>query len=100
MLHIVNKSPFEKNALESCLRLASEGDHVLLIEDAVVSAVANNRFEKLIQNAQAHLTFYVLGPDLTARGLGNKSLVSNVSVIDYGEFVDLTEAHHPVQSWL
>ena len=96
----MNKSPFEKNALESCLRLASEGDHVLLIEDAVVWAVANNHFDKFIQNAQAYLKFYVLGPDLKARGLGNKSMVTNVSVIDYGEFVDLTEAHHPVQSWL
>ena len=40
MLHTVNKSPFERNALESCLRLAASGASVLLIEDGVVAALA------------------------------------------------------------
>ena len=41
MLHTVNKSPFERNALESCLRLAASGSSVLLIEDGVIAALAD-----------------------------------------------------------
>ena len=37
-LHIVNKSPFERNALDSCLRLAAKGSAVLLFEDGVIGA--------------------------------------------------------------
>ena len=33
MLHTVNKSPFEKTTLDSCLRFAQEGSAILLIED-------------------------------------------------------------------
>ena len=100
MLHIVNKSPFEKNSLASCLRLVAAGDHVLLIEDAVVAAVKNSRVQQLIINAQAISTFYVLSPDLEARGLRNKQLISGIASVNYDGFVDLTAAHHPVQSWL
>lgn len=100
MLHIVNKSPFEKNSLETCLRLLSPGDQVLLIEDAVVAAIENNRTEQSLNDAQELSTIYVLSPDLQARGLGNKPIISGIKAINYDGFVDLTEAHHPVQSWL
>ncbi len=35
MLHTVNKSPFEKTSLDSCLRFAQEGSAILLLEDGV-----------------------------------------------------------------
>ena len=41
MLHIVNKSPLERNALESCLRVA-QGGALLLTEDAVYAATRGN----------------------------------------------------------
>lgn len=37
-LHTVNKSPFEKNALKSCLGHLCSGDAVLMIEDGVFGA--------------------------------------------------------------
>ena len=30
-LHIINKSPFERNSLDTCLRLAKKGAAILLI---------------------------------------------------------------------
>ena len=39
MLHIVNKSPYEKSALASCLAHATKGSAVLLIEDGVYAVV-------------------------------------------------------------
>jgi len=41
LLHLVNKSPFERNALDSCLRLAAPGSSILLIEDRVYAALEN-----------------------------------------------------------
>ena len=38
MLHIVNKSPAQTSALASCLRLAKDGQALLLTEDAVYAA--------------------------------------------------------------
>ena len=39
MLHTVNKSPFERNTLETCLSLAKKGSSILLFEDGVYAAV-------------------------------------------------------------
>jgi len=41
MLHLINKSPFERTALDSCLRLAKPGSSILLIEDGVYAALEN-----------------------------------------------------------
>ena len=45
MLHIVNKSPLERNSLDSCLRIAAPGGAVLLIEDGVYAATRGNAAE-------------------------------------------------------
>jgi tRNA 2-thiouridine synthesizing protein B len=52
MLHTVNKSPFEKNSLETCLRLADSNSSILLIEDGVYGALKNTLYEKSIIEAQ------------------------------------------------
>lgn len=99
MLSIVNKSPFERNALSSCLRVQDKGA-VLLIEDAVVAAVAGARFKERIQEVQSHLDIYVLMPDAKARGIGSDELIAGVKLVDYRGFVDLVVNHDNVQSWL
>ena len=53
MLHIVNKSPYERNALESCLRLAQPGSALLLIEDGVYAATRGNACEASLKEAMA-----------------------------------------------
>ena len=75
MLHTVNKSPFEKNSLETCLRLAEDNSSILLIEDGVYGALKNTTIESSIINAQKTNKFFVLGPDLKARGLDKTSLI-------------------------
>jgi len=42
LLHIVNKSPFDQNALETCLRFAKQGAAVLLIEERGLWALAGD----------------------------------------------------------
>ena len=100
MLHTVNKSPFEKNSLETCLRLSEDNSSILLIEDGVYGALKNTSFESSIISSQKVSKFYVLGPDLKARGLDKSSLISNIEIIDYKEFVKLTVENNKIQNWL
>jgi tRNA 2-thiouridine synthesizing protein B len=100
MLHTVNKSPFERNTLKSCVGLAVPGSSVLLIEDGVVAAMQNTIHAKLITDAMGDIKFYVLGADLKARGLNEANLIDGISVVDYNGFVDLATKHDSVQSWL
>jgi tRNA 2-thiouridine synthesizing protein B len=99
MLHIVNKSHTQTNALQSCLRLAKPGQTLLLIEDAVYAATAAGADSAGLADALATLKVYALQPDVDARGMAGK-VVDGVKAIDYAGFVDLI-AEHPVnQSWL
>jgi tRNA 2-thiouridine synthesizing protein B len=97
MLHTVNKSPFQNSALENCLRLAREGDVILLLEDGVYAASAGTVKSSLVERAVKRHAVYVIEADVKARGLGN--LIENVRVASYGDFVDLVE-QHPVHAWL
>ena len=100
MLHTINKTPFEKNSLDSCLRFARKGSPILLIEDGVYAATQGTRFEERITAAVRDFKLYVLGPDLKARGIAEDRIIDGISVIDYGGFVDLAAENDKVQSWL
>ena len=101
MLHIINKSPFERDALSSCLDTAQDGSSVLLIEDAVVCATVGGRFAATITQAMKRDTaFYALNPDFKARGFSDKQVLEGVKLIGYEDFVDLVADHDNVQSWL
>jgi tRNA 2-thiouridine synthesizing protein B len=97
MLHTVNKSPFQNNALENCLRLAREGDVILLLEDGVYASATGTVKSSLIERAVRRHAVYAIGADLKARGLDK--LIKEVRIASYGDFVDLVEKH-PVHAWL
>lgn len=99
-LNIVNKSPFEKHSLEQCLSRIITGSSVLLIEDAVVAAVAGNDYAERLSAAAKSMTLYVLQPDLGARGFSDATLVPEFKTVDYAGFVDLVTRHERVHSWL
>ena len=99
MLHIVNKSPYEKNSVASCLAHAQKGGAVLLIEDAVYAATKGGASEAPIRRALQALPVYALGPDLEARGM-QANVIEGVQVVDFGGFVDLVAEHRTNQSWL
>ena len=99
MLHIVNKSPFERNSLESCLKHAVKGSAILLIEDGIYAALKGTQATAQVQAAMKDCTIYVLQPDVEARGMQGRVL-EGVMPVDYAGFVDLTASHNAVQSWL
>lgn len=99
-LHTVNKSPFERDSLSSCIRLAKKGSAILLIEDGIFGAMAGTDHSAMVQDAMKNASFYVLGPDLAARGMSEDRVIDGIQVVDYSGFVDLTKQHDTCQSWL
>ena len=99
MLHIVNKSHAQTNALASCLRLAQPGHALLLTEDAVYAATGAAAGASGIAAALNTLKVYALQPDVAARGMAGR-LLDGVVAVDYGSFVDLVAEHPNNQSWL
>ena len=99
-LHTVNKSPFERNSLSSCLRFAADGSAVLLMEDGVIGAMQGTRLASQLVEAMQNVAIYALAPDLKARGLAENQVIDGIRVVDYAGFVDLTAEHDRVQAWL
>ena len=98
MLHIVNKSPLERHALDACLRIAQPGC-ILLIEDAVYAATRGTAVEARVREAMGRHRVCALLPDLEARAVADR-VIDGVTTIGYDGFVDLVEAHPNCQSWL
>ena len=98
-LHTVNKSPFEKSSFDSCLGYVLEGSVVLLVEDGVYAIVKGGAFEAKVNAAQG-VNFYVLGPDMKARGINADRVIDGVEIVEYAGFVDLAAEHSKVVSWV
>lgn len=98
MLHIVNKSPLEKNTLATALRYATSGA-LLLIEDGVYAATRGNAAEGSVREAMGRMKVYALALDLQARGMADR-VIEGVQTIGYDGFVDLVVEHRNNQSWL
>jgi tRNA 2-thiouridine synthesizing protein B len=99
-LHTVNKSPFEKTSLATCLGHLGAGAAVLLLEDGVYAALTQTSVEGQVKGALDSVKVYALGPDLQARGLSEERVIPGISVVDYAGFVDLAAEHDKVQAWL
>ncbi len=96
MLHLVNKSPYERCNFDTVTGLMKEGDTLLLIEDGVYAAIKGGKIASQLDGRNVS----VLGPDLAARGIAEDKLVGGITVVDYAGFVDLVESNDKVQSWL
>ncbi len=99
MLHTINKSPAESNKLAICLQFVQAGHSVLLLENAVYAALADSEFAVQLRETSSPITFYVLTPDLAARGLLDKAIHPGIKQIDYNGFVQLVTENDVVQSW-
>jgi tRNA 2-thiouridine synthesizing protein B len=100
VLHIVNKSPFDRNSLDTCLRLARPGSAILLIEDGIYAVQEKSSAAARVQQALENHPVYALQPDLQARGVGEESMLDGITLVDYDGFVKLTTEFDKLQSWL
>lgn len=97
MLHIINKSPYDRPALDSAL--ATGEGAILLIEDGVYAAAKSGAEERKIKDAMGKFKFYALDVDLEARGIADR-VMDGITVVDYAGFVDLVADNKTCQSWL
>lgn len=97
MLHIINKSPYDRPALDSAINTGEGG--ILFIEDGVYAAAKGGSAEAKIKAAQGKFKFYALSADLEARGLTDR-VIDGITIVDYNGFVDLVAEYKTNQSWL
>jgi tRNA 2-thiouridine synthesizing protein B len=98
MLHLIQKSPFQSQCLNECLKVASDSDSFLLMLDGTYALQSSNflNHEKITNNKN----IFVLEDDLLARGLSipvNQG--KNITTINYQNFVDLTLNNSKTISW-
>jgi tRNA 2-thiouridine synthesizing protein B len=99
-LHTVNKSPFERSSLKTCLDHVMDGDAIVLLEDAVVGARKGGAFVEALSVKLASCDVFVLAPDLAARGIKDADIADGIALVDYGGFVDLAVSKARVCTWL
>lgn len=100
ILHVINKSPYDRNSLDTCLRLARDDAAILLIEDGVYAVRKNAAAAGKLQSAVEKHKIYALEPDLKARGLDAENTIDGISLVDYDGFVKLATEYDKLQSWL
>ncbi len=92
MLHIIK----HHQSLAQALTYVDAEDPILLVEDGIYAALTcHTSHTALTQNANP---FYVLLPDIKARGL-DKRAISEVELIDFSGFVELTEQNITMMTW-
>ena len=91
ILHIINKIEEFNNLL---LKTIAKEDSVLLIEDALFMLQSHNDFIKRL--AKKHQV-YGIKQDAEARAVA--TIAADISMIDYDQFVSLTEEHSKILSW-
>ncbi|CAH0534539.1 Protein TusB [Vibrio stylophorae] len=96
MLHIVTQSPWQGSALQQCSALLTRDDVLLLTQDGVYAAIADQALHLDLLDLCHHC--YAREADVLARGLRDK-IAPQIAVIDDEQWVQLTEIHTPVITW-
>ncbi|RLA08709.1 MAG: sulfurtransferase complex subunit TusB [Gammaproteobacteria bacterium] len=100
MLHLVNKSPFEKNSLKVAISCALNKSAILMIEDGVYGAVSDAKHSDMVKTAMNKSDFYVLKEDTQARGIDESKIIDGIQLVDYAGFVELSTKYDKIQSWV
>jgi tRNA 2-thiouridine synthesizing protein B len=85
--------------MDSCLAYAKAGSSVLMYEDGIYGAIKGTACTQKI-SATDGVNFYVLGPDLKARGVSEDKVADGIEIVDYAKFVSLAAENDKVQAWV
>jgi tRNA 2-thiouridine synthesizing protein B len=91
ILHIINKL---NKSNDSLAKTIAQEDSILLIEDALFMLRSHIEF---IKQLAKKYKIYGIKQDAEARAVAN--ITTDVKLIDYHEFVTLTENHNKTLSW-
>ena len=79
-----------------CVGISNADDVIILMGDAVYSAVKNSSGSRLIKSSPCEI--YALADDCKLAGVSGR-ILSKVRLISYDFFVELTENHRTQTSW-
>ena len=97
MLYTIFVSPYQNDVLWKDLLVQLQPNDVLvLFEDAVYGVLSLNAWQTDLKTQK--IAAYVLLSDLQARGL-NIDFSDDIKVIDYLDFVSISDRHHPQVKW-
>ncbi|ABE55090.1 DsrH like protein [Shewanella denitrificans OS217] len=97
ILHLIQTSASQDNALSTCLCLIQPSDSILLMGDAV-----NCLLMPTWQAQLKGMALFALEDDVTARGLSSLMPTENLpqlQLLNYDEFVAQTLSHQKVITW-
>ena len=94
-LHTISLPP-NSEILESCARLISDEDSLLLLGDGVYAGVIGSKYLNLLDTINCKI--YALKEDCDLAGLENK-ISKGVVIIDYNGFVSLSADHEKHIPW-
>ncbi|GIU21847.1 sulfurtransferase complex subunit TusB [Shewanella sp. MBTL60-007] len=92
ILHHIQNSVEQSDALSTCLRYIANNDSILLSGNGINCLLKAEWRAKL-----ADLNVVVLQEDVNARGL--QDYLKDVKQVSYNEFVELSLEHEKVISW-
>lgn len=100
MLHLVSKSPYCGNHLEHCLKTCAENDIIVLLEEGVYATPSDTQWVTGFARIQGKndVKIFAIEADLRSRGI-TQAICSNITLINYEQFVNLTVSHYPIQNW-
>ncbi|WP_225639645.1 sulfurtransferase complex subunit TusB [Candidatus Profftia sp. (ex Adelges kitamiensis)] len=95
MLHTMSKSPNKADFTTLCA-IVNKNDAIILIQDGILCGLVNTYS---LRNLRSISTFlYALKVDVYARGLSAR-LSSNIVLISYNQFVELSVKHKQQLYW-
>ena len=95
MLHTLHRSPWLTD-FAALLRLLSDRDELLLLQDGVTAAVDGNRYLESLRNAP--IKVYALQEDLITRGLTGQTSTDSIPM-DFPDFYLITVKYTSQQAW-
>ncbi len=96
-LHILNASPVQSTQLNSCLRVLTDDDGIVLCGEAVQLLRKGSIALRKLLDFDGSYRLYALSEDIQARGIDTKRMP--VTMLDYPDFVALCVDYTRVNSW-
>ena len=107
MVYLYGYSPRDEaymDTLISMMKTQSSKDNkvgIVFIHDGVINASSKRKLSEQVKKLmELPITFFVMSPDLKARGILLDSINNALKPINYGDLVDILDSSEKIISWM
>ncbi len=107
IVYLYGFSPRQDDKLRSLLKILKEQIesnmiiNIVLIHDGVIGTTKKEKIPEILRETlDLPINFFILIPDLKARGMDPNNLIDKITGIDYNDFVDLLVDMKKIVSWM